>query len=528
MAKQRSCKEIEAAAERLVEPQSGEQSDALEQFALTILGHHGHPYESTATSELFSRELPMEIQRFAAVWLVRILTKSPMALDFGSTEGLAGSLFDRVFQHDVYKEIDIEPRTQTYQKLQALTDHLQSILAEAGELIRGDLDLYQLNSLQEDRMRLFSKEAVQPFLLVLLSRSLTHRNHISSLFNTVRDYADNKNTDPIHLHDSACDACDEFESEAHAYGTMDANDLGGLARQMKAAVTNHFTSLEAGRSPELTFSPISKKYPLERLDTSIVFKIRIVNDGTGPARDLKLEEVLSEDCLQVNTESVELGDIQAGASFVLDINATVKAPSNQTMLLAQLSWRRLGGRDEKMLECTVEAQRADVDWDSVGGTEYYSLEAVTTGSDLIGRRQELRRLLSLANSETVGSGIICGQKRVGKTSLANAVSERLESSLDSNWVVISVGIGDYVRDDAASTLKTLGDVLALAMKQRVPGLANLPSPDFTNGIAPLSGFVDEALKNGNLRLLFILDEFDEISLEFIDRTVQPCIYHCVR
>ena len=173
-----------------------------------------------------------------------------------------------------------------------------------------------------------------------------------------------------------------------------------------------------------------------------------------------------------------------------------------------------------MLECTVEAQRADVDWDSVGGTEYYSLEAVTTGSDLIGRRQELRRLLSLANSETVGSGIICGQKRVGKTSLANAVSERLESSLDSNWVVISVGIGDYVRDDAASTLKTLGDVLALAMKQRVPGLANLPSPDFTNGIAPLSGFVDEALKNGNLRLLFILDEFDEISLEFIDRTPQ--------
>ena len=405
MAKQRSCKEIEAAAERLVEPQSGEQSDALEQFALTILGHHGHPYESTATSELFSRELPMEIQRFAAVWLVRILTKSPMALDFGSTKGLAGSLFDRVFQHDVYKEIDIEPRTQTYQKLQALTDHLQSILAEAGELIRGDLDLYQLNSLQEDLMRLFSKEAVQPFLLVLLSRSLTHRNHISSLFNTVRDYADNKNTDPIHPHDSACDACDEFESEAHAYGTMDANDiLGGLARQMKAAVTNHFTSLEAGRSPELTFSPISKKYPLERLDTSIVFKIRIVNDGTGPARDLKLEEVLSEDCLQVNTESVELGDIQAGASFVLDINATVKAPSNQTMLLAQLSWRRLGGRDEKRelhTELDAAAYRRGGRFGSLRSATANIARASSFASAGIGRRGGwgcgLRSILSLSS-----------------------------------------------------------------------------------------------------------------------------------
>ena len=265
MTEQRSCKEIEIAAARLINAQSGEQSDALERLARTILEHHDHRYDSTATSELFSMELCGDIQRFAAVWLVRILTKSSMALHFGNAEPLAGSLFDRAFERDVYQEINVESRTQTFRKLPALVDHLHSILVEADGLIQVDLDLHRLNGLQQSLMRLFNKKSAQPFLSILLSGPLTHRNRISGLFNAVRDYADNADdtdADPIHLHDNACSACDEFESEARIYGTADADRiLGGLARQMKAAVSKHFASLEAGQSPSLAFSPIAKKIP---------------------------------------------------------------------------------------------------------------------------------------------------------------------------------------------------------------------------------------------------------------------------
>ena len=244
MTEQRPCKGIEAAAERLAATRSGGQPKALEQLARTVLEHHDHPYDSAATSELFSRELPMEIQRLAAVWLVRVLTKSARALDFENTERRAGILFDSVFQHNVYSDININPRTQTYQKLHALTDFLQSILEEAEELIQDDIDLRQINSLRGSLMRLFNRNAVRPFLSVLLSRSLMREDRISRLFKTIGDYAGNEDADPMDLYERACSACDEFESEACTYGTADADRiLGGLARQMKAAVTNHFNSI---------------------------------------------------------------------------------------------------------------------------------------------------------------------------------------------------------------------------------------------------------------------------------------------
>ena len=203
---------------------------------------------------------------------------------------------------------------------------------------------------------------------------------------------------------------------------------------------------------------------------------------------------------------------------MIDIVATVVIPSAEAKLLTQLSWDGPGGRTEQMHEIPVVAQREDVDWASVEFTEPYSLEAVTTEDDLIGRKDELKRLLRLTNLQTVGSGYIYGQKRVGKTSLANAVAESLKCNSDTNWVVISKGSGDYVGDDATSTLRTLGDVLVQAMKQQIPGLAGVESPDFTNGLAPLSGFVDQALAHNGVRILFILDEFDELPPELFRRT----------
>ena len=521
MTEQRSCKEVEIAAARLINAQSGGQSDALEQLARAILEHHDHAYDSTAASELFSSELPMEIQRLAAVWLVRVLTKSSMALAFRNTEGRAGSLFDRVFERDVYREINIDSRTQPFRKLPALADHLQSILGDADGLIQRDLDLRQLNSLQQSLMRLFNGRTPGPFLTVLLSPSLTHRSRLNSLFSAVRNYGNNEDADPMHLYESACDVCDGFESKARAYGTMDADRiLGGLARRLKSAVTSHFHSLEVSKSPKITFSPIAKKYPLERPGAEIVFKIRIANDGIGPARELKLEGVDSDKCLKVRTGSFELGTIQAGGTFVLDIAATVVAPSDRADLLVQLSWAIPGGRVAEETVFAIEAQRADVDWESIDLEEPYSTEPVTSGSDLIGRKQELRRLLRLANLQTVGSGFIYGQKRVGKTSLANAVAESLESSTQANWLVISRSSGDYYSVGASNMLRSLGDILFNAMTEGIPGLEDEPAPDFTDGLAPLSRLIDKALKTNDMRILFIIDEFDELPLEFLEKTPQ--------
>ena len=350
-----------------------------------------------------------------------------------------------------------------------------------------------------------------------MPRQLINESRIKSLFSEVAEFSNAVGADPLEGRNRAFAVCDEFEEEAKEFGTEDAQRiLGGLARKLKSAVDRHFETIERSKVPKLKIIPIEKKYPLHRPGAQVNYMIRIENVGTGPARELRLDEVLADDCLAATTPR-EVKTIYPGESHDFNIQSTVLTDSSEAGIYLQYSWSRLSGRDTEEAEFLILAQRGNVDWESVELKDPYPLEPITTGEELIGRKDELKRLIRLTNQKTVGSGIIFGQKRVGKTSLANAVAERLESDQDNNWVVISRGSGDYRGSDANSTIMNLGEELSKSMRRRIPGLDSVPIPSFASGLAPLSTFVEEALIDNNLRLLFILDEFDELPLELIDR-----------
>ena len=509
---------VQLAADRLVNAKPEERPSALDELVQTILELHSIRSDRSARDELFSRELHSDVQRFAAVWLLRILSKSPYALDFEGTAGLAASMFDRVFQNAAYRPLNLDPGAQTFEKLKVLTDHVRRIFEELDDILSVQPNLPQLNGLQQRFMASLNNRSARPFLVPLLPRALINATRLLNLFQATNSYVESNDVDPIHKRDYACSVCDEFQRDAFEHGTTDAvHILGRLADGLKAAILADFDSSEASKRPSITVLPIAKKYPLERVGSNIAFKIRIRNDGTGPARELRLDDIASDVAIQVQTPYVELGTLQAGDSFVLDIPVTVVASCNEARLLTQLSWAEGEQRVEISPDFPIMGQPHDIDWNTVELEEPYSLEAIASEDDLIGRKAELTRLIRLANSQTVGSGYICGQKRVGKTSLANAVTEKLMSDPGRNWIIIYKGSGDYVGDDAKSTLQNLGDVLVQAMKAQIPYLANLPSPEFGNGLAPLSGFVDQALSLGDCRLLFVLDEFDELPTDLYRR-----------
>ena len=512
--------EIQSAAHRLIAVQPEEKPKALNEFAHLILNHFAQRSDHTnATAELFSKELPQKTQRFAAAWFVWVLSESANVLNFDNVEAKVSALFDRTLQRQVYEAANIAPGDQTFEKLKAMTDYMQVASSEIEDLLHEKPDLDSLNRFREEMMRLMYRPPVRYLLSPLMPRPLISKARLTSLFRAVESYVENTDADPIYTHQDACSTCEAFLVDANLFGTAVSDSiLGGLGRQLKAAVEEHFETLEAKTTPNLDISAIAKKYPLQRQYEKINFKIKITNVGNGPARELRLDELVADPCLNVEISQTELGTIQPGSSFVVDIPVMVLVPATEAKLVVQFSWLRPRGRSESEKEFTFVAQREDIKWDEVELTEPYSLEAVTTSDELIGREEELRRLLRLTSLQTVGSGFIYGHKRVGKTSLANAVEERLKSEAAIKWVVINKGSGDYVGDDASSTLRNLGDVLAQAMLESIPQLAAVPFPDFTNGLAPLSGFVDKALTDKELRLLFILDEFDELPPDLFRRT----------
>ena len=509
---------IQSAVNQLMAVGLDERRKAIARLAVAVLEYHNIEAEQHETVNLFSQELPQSVQRTAALQLARILADKADALSFDDGERWTASLFDRTFGGDIYKTARVEARMQTFEKLPAISEYVRSVIDDARILIHEFQDIERLNHYESQLLGLFNGRKTRPVLQGLLPRALISNNRVAELFKTLREYSDHADRDPIDKRDEVLAACDDYSREATAFGTKDAEDiLAALASRLRSIVTHHFNTLEASKSPRLTFSAVDKKYPLDRAGTKIAFKIRIENQGVGPARDLRIDEIDSDDSLRVETSSTSLGTLQSNESTVRDILGTVKVPSGGIELAVMFSWAKPGGRDVDIRTFTVEAQRSNVDWDEIEFQEPYSLDAVE-GKDLIGREDEFKRLVRQANSKTVSSGYIFGQKRVGKTSLANAVAETLEG-LSTDWVVIRTESGAYLGNDVDSTVRALGNLLVEAMKGRIPSLGEVPTPDFSDGLAPLSGFIDKALdRKKTLRILFILDEFDEMPIELARRT----------
>ncbi len=510
---------VQLAADDLVSCDDTEKPVALSRFAGEILEHCSCPPQSGDYLGLFSADLPREVQRFTAAWLLRILARSPMALKFDDVQRLSVSLFDRVIPQEIYSRCGIDTRSQTFEKLHMLTDYMQQRLDHIEAITSNVRDLHSTSGIQQELLRAFNDKTNRPLLIPLLSRRLITTNQIRNLFAAASDYTECRDSDPLPLHDVACELFNEYESQARDYGTEDADSiLGGLARQLKEAVTSHFESLELNQIPCLDLVPIAKRYPLAQAGITFALKVRITNSGTGSARNLQFELVDLDATVAIHTDSTLLGTLGPGDSLVFDLIAEVVTECEQADLWVRLSWLRLGREESEEYEFTVTAQREGIDWDEVTYTEPYSLEAITSGAELVGREIELIQLRRLVTQKNVGSGFIFGQKRVGKTSLANVLAMQLAADTGTQWIVISKGSGDYVSSTASSTIKNLGEVLVRAIKQALPQMNNVSTPDFNHGLAPLSGLIDDVLQMCNCRLLFVLDEFDELPLDLLRRT----------
>ena len=473
---------------------------------------------------MFSPELPLATQRFSAVWLMWILSKNGMALSFGDTERLAASLCDRAIP-EVYP-YEFTDKQQTFEKLQALENIARSVMTEARHLIDRALDLDRIHHVREDLLRFLNSDKNKPFLESLLPWSLVN-NETQRLFHIVIDYAQNRDGPTSNVFDAACQACVGYRHEADRYGSTASREiLVALANNLLSSITQE----EEKSRPILRHSAMEKRYPFKEPGTTVVFYVTVENTGTGTARDIKLEPLQTNPALSEITDPSPVLALRVGDSVEFRITGTVVSASDKVDLDIRLSWRRNSGQDENKEESlTFWAQKSDVDWNAVRSEQPYDHTAPVTSTDhLYGREDELTKLVRTANSLTVGSAYLYGQKRVGKTSLAYALAEKLRAAgqeAGQDWIVIYVGSGDYVMGDAVSTFTQLGqylfDQIRRKVERRIPNIMAYPMPDFTKGLAPLSNFIDHVLdtdKEDSLRILFILDEFDDLPIEFVRRT----------
>ena len=168
-----------------------------------------------------------------------------------------------------------------------------------------------------------------------------------------------------------------------------------------------------------------------------------------------------------------------------------------------------GSSEEFIFE--LEPQRVGIDWDTLKDRQPYSLEAVETEEQLVGRGDVIKSLLNRLRAEKIESSIICGQRRVGKTSIARILQQKLQQI--EGYITIFIGIGALNTLTPDKFVNSLGDaiLLEIAAQDFSDKASNIV---FDGSLAPLTPYMKTFHRSRpDIRFVVILDEFDDVPPE---------------
>jgi hypothetical protein len=302
-----------------------------------------------------------------------------------------------------------------------------------------------------------------------------------------------------------------LHGQAGEYITLLGDDV---IERLINLVNQDFSTNKAIQPASLTATPVVKTYPFHVANAVLSFRVQIRNEGPGFAHEVQIRAVAPDNIL-LSDDATHVGRLPPNASHVVTVRANVAVPSSDSAtVLLEMAWRHFDGKARSLqIEIIAAPQRTDIDWTQLEDSDPYSLEPVTSATNLVGRGEILRRITATATGASVGSSLVHGQKRVGKTSIGIVLKESLEKR---GYHVTYLEGGNYIDPNAEETIARLGRRLCrnLVAQDAVSRHAEIPS--FSNALSPLADFIEDYVSPKS-PVVFILDEFDELPPDLYGR-----------
>ncbi len=466
--------------------------------------------EQPAIDCLFDEKLSSSERHYVAANLLRLLAVNDAAFENSDLRVRAVSLFDDLYLNGLYRSLSINSKDQTYIKRQKLRDVVPDVKTKLKNLLDILSSVVTVSKLRHDFFRETNKpgfkNVVQPLLPSNLIKPL-----LEQVFSNFESYLNHSGVGSLQTYEATKSALDAYLAELRDSPNEFINLFFlPLGRKLDFLLDNHFEQSPTYQPVTLEVRTASKKYPFHQKDAEIDLGLRVLNKGPGHAYDVNVELIDTTDLKMVRQHQF-IGELKQGSTLI-ELGAHVNSVVSSCLVAGEVSWQNPNGqlsKDSFVLE--VWGQRSDVDWDSLSFDDPYSLEPVKTTDQLVGRSEVLKDLANRVRGETVGSTIIFGQKRVGKTSVARTLKTYLESLNLENLYVLYLESGDYVSPNPTNTIKGLGQFLITMLRTKDARLSDLTGGEFEDSLAFFSQFLTQAtLRIPNLKVLFILDEFDEL------------------
>jgi hypothetical protein len=424
----------------------------------------------------------------------------------------AYQLFDRVFEHDLYKRLKLDVKQQNHEKEAKLKDVVPHLEHALEAVLAQPLTMLTVPAYRTALLKQFRSgfgHAVLPHYFPKMELDTL----LSSVCDSISAYLNARPKDVpaslIAARQSIENGIAEAESVHFWYSKR---YIAEPLKLVLADLETHFAKSPIHQAPSITVAPSDKKYPFYLQNKDVDLEIDIGNDGPGHAFDVSLTAAAITD-VSLGRSTISIGDLAGQTRVRLPVKTAGIA--TDVALELDVEWQRSDQKREfRRYTLLFLSQRSDINWTSLSTSEPYDLEPVTTEADLIGRADFLNDLVSMVRGTSVGSAVIFGQKRVGKTSLVRTLANRLRADFPGEYSVIYLEGGEYVRPDPVRTIDALATKLCEEIKSCDERWQSIAVPSFDGAFAPFGDFVNRVLRvTPDRRLIFILDEFDELPTD---------------
>ncbi len=465
-----------------------------------------------ALSDVIDRELKTEKGRLIAACCLRLLPKATARWLWENPWRLkVVSLFDYQLQV-LYRDRKIPVDSMAHEKLERLATvaiEFERYLLEALSMLTS---LERIDAQQQKLMRALGNKPAQSFIVPFLPDDFEAQ--LGEAYKRAELYVDKRDDvgADVEFENASREIekiAEKFNSKRTQYSTWLAEQV---ARKLLFLIREDFARNPTAQPADIQIETRdNKKYPLHVVGQTINLGFIVINQGSGYSHDTTLS-ILSDDNLRLLMQEVQVGRLAPSSSYLVEIPAETVHAAQSVDLVVQVDWRNFDlTRRGSTFSFVAQAQKAAIDWETLKQSDPYSLEPVTTEQELVGRKDLLDRLLGSLKAKSIGSSIIRGQKRVGKTSVAKAIQSHLEGE---NYITVYLEPGDYIVPDPAATVRGLGNRISKELISREERIGHLNPPQFDDALSPLAEFLDDVVKIvPDRRFVFILDEFDEIPLD---------------
>lgn len=466
-------------------------------------------YNSKNQFIFFNKNLLSNQKKFIAVCLLRIFAYKRKPFELIDFYHKPIELFDEVFQDTIYKRLKINLKDQTFEKTSKLISFVNEIESSLDVLLKAFNNLENVNSFKSEYSHLLNTEFYKYVLIEFIPRDY-FKIIFDEIFMTLFSYLNSEPGDLLFKFNKISETLNLYITNANNYGTLYLKKyFATLMSKILNMINQEFNKSTICKHSELEINNYDKKYPLHNLNELIGVRFILTNKGPGHAFDVSIENITGID-IGIIENSRFLSYLEPG-EIIIEIPAKISTACECAMIGGILKWTNYDrSKKEKNFSIYLESQNPNICWEDLEAQDPYSLDPVNTRQDLVGREEYIKELIARSKAKSVGSFIIYGQRRVGKTSIVKTLENILNKENNDNFKAIYIPYGDFSSDDPKEAVNKLIYNIFNNVKFDEKFINfNLDTPLYDGHLSSLTIFLKQLnYIKPDFKILFIIDDFD--------------------